>query len=95
MARIFSKLRLRVPVVALSSQTSVVRRMALYFGILPRPMRAPPTMDKLAPRVERLLLSEGLAAQGDTILIVGGTALGEPGRSNGIVMHRVGGAHPA
>ncbi len=87
MARIFSKLRLDLPVVALSSDDQAVRQMALLYGIHPRKMDVPQSLTELAPKVQRLLLTLKLVDTGDSILIVGGTRLAKRGRSNAIMIH--------
>ncbi|MEX2671476.1 MAG: pyruvate kinase [Phycisphaeraceae bacterium] len=90
MARTFAKLRLPMPVVALSSSHATVRRMAMYFGIIPRYMEVPQSITQLTPRLETLLLEDELVERDETILIIAGTRLGSPGRSNAIVIHRIG-----
>ena len=89
-ARIFSKLRFPVPIVALSSDHRALRRMGLHYGVLPHEMSAPSTINDLVSSVDMLVRDKQLAHNGDRICIVGGASLGTPGTLNGIVIHTVG-----
>lgn len=89
-ARIFSKSRLPVPLVALSSDHRALRRMALHFGVIPQEMPPPGTMMDVVESVDRLVQDRKFAHVGDRIIIVAGAALGTPGTVNGIIIHTVG-----
>lgn len=88
-ARVLSKLRLHVPVVALSTNEAVVRQMNLYYGVVPMQMDAPQTLIDLAPRVEELARRHGWAGSGDKLLIIGSTTLGRPADANAIMIHKL------
>jgi pyruvate kinase len=90
-ARIFSKHRFPVPIVALSTDERVLRRMSLHFGVTPRQMTMPKTMPDLVEAVDELVLARKLAAPAERIVIVAGAAMGTPGALNGVVIHTVGG----
>jgi pyruvate kinase len=89
-ARIFSKNRFSIPIVALSSDRRALRRMALHFGVVPYEMSPPPDMDALVARVDQLVQAKGLAAPGDRIVVVAGSSLGTPSTMNSVVIHTVG-----
>jgi len=89
-ARIFSKSRFPVPLIALSSDHRALRRMALHFGVIPHEMAPPQTMTDLVDGVDAMVRQRSFAAPGDRIIIVAGAALGTPGTLNGIVIHTVG-----
>ena len=89
-ARICSKLRPPVPIVALTESPRAVRRMALYFAVHPLRMDVPQSVTDFAPKLDERLLATGLAHDGDEVLIIGGTVIGSTGRSNAIVVHTVG-----
>ena len=89
-ARIFSKARFPVPVVALSSDHRTLRRMALHYGITPREMPPPADLTALVSQVDALVRQQEFAAVGDRILIVAGASMGTPGTHDGIVVHTVG-----
>jgi pyruvate kinase len=88
-ARLLSRYRPHVPVVAFSPEQPIRRRMALYWGVLPRilePVRDPDSMARL---VSERLLADGLAGPGDRVIIVYGSPLGEPGNTNSIRLHQI------
>jgi len=88
-ARVFSKLRLRVPVVAITESRRTAQRMALYYGVVP--LRMPISMDVEAVLrdVDRALLDEALAEAGDTVLIVGSLDPSRRMHSDTVMVHRV------
>lgn len=90
-ARVFSKMRFPVPVVALSSDHRALRRMALHYGVLPVEMAPPNGMAELVESVDRLLQRKDFATPAGTrIAIVAGASLGTPSTMNCIIMHTVG-----
>jgi pyruvate kinase len=89
-ARIFSKARLSVPIVALSGDPRALRRMALHYGVVPHEMPAPDEMTALVARVDAMVRELDFAKVGQRIVIVAGSSLGTPGMMNGIVLHTVG-----
>jgi pyruvate kinase len=89
-ARIFSKGRFPVPIVALSSDHGALRKMALHFGVIPHEMAPPQNMLDLVQAVDALIQERKFAALGDRIVIVSGAALGTPGTLNGVIVHTIG-----
>ena len=71
-ARLISMLRPEVDIIAFSPGEHVVRRMALYWGVLAHRIRHLKSMDAQFKEVERALLSERLAKKGDIIVITAG-----------------------
>ena len=90
-ARIFSKHRFPVPIIALSSAiTAALRRMALHYGVIPCELAPSDDLVELVARVDRLVQELKHAAVGERVIIVAGASLGTPGTMNGIVLHTVG-----
>jgi pyruvate kinase len=89
-ARVFSKFRFDVPILALSADPRVLRRMSLCFGVAPTSMPLPADLDGLVSAAERLLIDRQLAAFGDRVAIVAGSSLGAPGTLNGVIVHTIG-----
>jgi pyruvate kinase len=89
-ARIFSKIRFPVPIVALSSDPRALRRMTLHYGVIPQEMSPPTEMARLVEEVDRLMQEHKYATAGDRVVIVAGSSLGSPGMMNGVVIHTVG-----
>ncbi len=89
-ARIFSKIRFPVPIVALSSDPRALRRMTLHYGVIPQEMSPPSEMSALVAEADRLMQEHKYAGVGDRVVIVAGSSLGSPGMMNGVVIHTVG-----
>jgi pyruvate kinase len=89
-ARIFSKNRFPVPIIALSTDHRALRRMALHYGVIPFEAAPPETIDAMIKEVDALVREKGLAKSGNRIVIVTGSALGTPGMMNGLVLHTIG-----
>lgn len=89
-ARVFSKFRFPVPILALSSDARILRRMALHFGVVPMEMSTPPDVDALVKSAERMLIERKLAGVGDRVAIVAGSSMGAPGTLNGVLIHTLG-----
>ncbi|MGB8802918.1 MAG: pyruvate kinase, partial [Candidatus Acidiferrales bacterium] len=90
-AGLVSKYRPRSPIVAFSPIQQTRRRLALYWGVLPRSMSAVHDIDKLAARAEKRLLEEKLVKRGDIIGMVAGTPIGTTGSTNLMRLLRIGG----
>jgi pyruvate kinase len=89
-ARIFSKHRLPVPLVALSSSHRTLRQMSLHYGTRPMEMPTPSDLRTLVSDVDELILARDLVHPGDRVVIVAGASMGTPGAMNGIIVHTVG-----
>jgi pyruvate kinase len=90
-AGLVSKYRPRAPIVAFSPVQETRRRLALYWGVLPRSMGAVHDIDKLAATAEKRLLEEKLVKRGDIIGVVAGTPIGTTGSTNLMRLLRIGG----
>ncbi len=88
-ARLLSRYRPHVPIVAYSPEQPIRRRMALYWGVQPRIMEPVRDPDAMARMVSERLLADGLAGPGDRVIIVYGSPLGEPGATNSIRLHQI------
>ncbi len=90
-AGLVSKYRPRAPIVAFSPVQQTRRRLALFWGVLPRSMSAVYDIDKLAATAEKRLLEEKLVKRGDIIGVVAGTPIGTTGSTNLMRLLRIGG----
>jgi pyruvate kinase len=90
-ARLVSRYRPLVPIVAFSPEAETRRRMALIWGVYPRNIQDVQKVDGLAPVAEKRLLQERLVRQGDVIGIVAGTPMGIRGTTNFMKFHVIGG----
>ncbi|HLL88599.1 MAG TPA: pyruvate kinase [Tepidisphaeraceae bacterium] len=89
-ARIFSKNRFPVPIIALSSDHRALRRMALHFGVVSQEMSPPSELSTLVAQVDAMVQEHKYAEAGDRIVLVAGSSMGTPGTLNGVIIHTVG-----
>lgn len=88
-ARLLSKTRLGMPVVGLSSDELVCRRMAMYFGVIPICMARHRDILQMLKDVDTELLKRGLVKPNDLIVVVAGTRLDQTGATNALLIHLV------
>jgi pyruvate kinase len=91
-ARLVSRYRPLVPIIAFSPEAATRRRMALIWGVMPKQIKDPQKIDSLAAISEKRLLEEKLVRNGDVIGIVAGTPMGIRGTTNFMKFHVIGGA---
>jgi pyruvate kinase len=90
-ARLISKFRPGMPIVAFSPDEKVVREMALYWGVLPHEIERLESVEHLIDRLDRAMTRLGYAATGDKVVIVAGLPLNLGGTTNFMKIHVVGG----
>jgi pyruvate kinase len=89
-ARLVSRYRPLVPIVAFSPEAHTRRRMALLWGVTSRSISDIKKIDGLAMIAEKRLLEERLVRNGDVIGIVAGTPMGIRGTTNFMKFHVIG-----
>jgi pyruvate kinase len=90
-ARLVSRYRPLVPIVAFSPEQETRRRLAMIWGVYPRNIQDVHKVDGLASVAEKRLLEERLVRRGDVIGIVAGTPMGIRGTTNFMKFHVIGG----
>ena len=90
-ARLVSRYRPLVPIVAFSPEAATRRRMSLFWGVTSRHISDIKKIDGLADLAEKRLLEERLVKKGDVIGIVAGTPMGIRGTTNFMKFHVIGG----
>ncbi len=88
-ARLLSRYRPSVPIIAFSPNQEVRRRLALLWGVMPRVLEPVQETEEMVRRVEEELLSRGLAKRGDKIVIVFGAPIGQAGKINSMRLHTI------
>jgi pyruvate kinase len=89
-AKLLSKFRPGVPIIAFTPDEMIRSRVSLYWGITPKIMKLPATTDEMVTEVERLLLEERIVKKGDSIVITSSSPLTLHGKTNFMKLHRVG-----
>jgi len=87
-ARLISKNRPPCPILALASDTHVVRRCCLYYGVVPRLIERPDDARELIDVASALCKELGIATPGDNIIAISGHPIGSPD-TNGLIVERV------
>ena len=90
-ARLVSRYRPSVPIVAFSPEAATRRRMALLWGVTSRSIADISKIDGLAAIAEKRLTEERLVKKGDVIgIVVQGTPMGIRGTTNFMKFHVIG-----
>jgi len=89
-ARLLSKTRLNVPVVGLSPDQAICRRMSMYYGVIPLQMTWQQDDAAMLRALDDLLIERNLVKPGDLIVAIAGTRLEREGATNSLLMHLVG-----
>ncbi|EIJ79238.1 pyruvate kinase [Bacillus methanolicus PB1] len=89
-ARMISKYRPKVPIVAVTSNDFVRRRLALVWGVYPLLGKEATTTDEMLEIAVQESLNSGIVANGDLVVITAGVPVGESGTTNLMKIHVVG-----
>ncbi len=77
-----SKARPPMPVIAASPHPSILRRTALYSGVLPLLVSPGRDTDEMVHNATSAALASGMVKPGDRVVIVAGVPVGRPGQTN-------------
>jgi pyruvate kinase len=88
-ARHLARYRPAMPIVAFSPDQAIRRRLALYWGVVPKVMEPVKNADLMAELVSERLVQDGVANVGDRVVLVFGSPLGIPGQTNSIRLHEI------
>jgi pyruvate kinase len=88
-ARRVAKYRPRVPVVAITPNDIISRRLLLHWGVYPFQIGAVSSLDELFTTGASLIKKLGLAKPGNLIVITGGVPIGVAGSTNMLKVERI------
>lgn len=91
-ARRMSRLRFRIPMKAFTPDEGIRRRMNLTWGIESFLVDRVSHTDAMYAQVDKVLLREKLADEGDKVVVISGSPPGIPGSTNDMRVHIVGSA---
>ena len=94
-ARVLSKHRPDVPIIAFTPEAEVENQMALFWGVLPKKLPPIETTDELINQLEKSLLAGRLAKRGDVVIILSGAPISRWGETNLMKLHRIGQDSPS
>lgn len=89
-ARVLSKYRQPIPVIALTPSEFVQRRLALYWGVRSLLLQQVSSTDQMICLAEKAVLEAGYVSKGDIVVITAGLPLPYTGVTNLIKVHRIG-----
>ncbi len=89
-ARMVSKYRPRVPIIAFTPNPETYPRMGLLWGVLSRRTRTLTNIDQLTREAESRLREERMVKDGDVVGIIAGTPVGAKGSTNLMRLRRIG-----
>jgi len=84
-----SKYRPKTPILAITHNPDVARKLALSWGIEPYVVDRPGNADAMFQRGAQLALETGIARKGELVVITAGIPTGIPGSTNLVKVHRV------
>lgn len=88
-ARMISKYRPKVPIVAATPDERVARQLALMWGVYPVVVPQTKNIDEMLDVSVEAALASGLVSRGDLVAITAGVRTGEPGSTNLLKVHQI------
>jgi pyruvate kinase len=89
-ARMVSKYRPKAPIIAVTPNDQVIRRLSLIWGVIPVKGVEASTTDELFDFAVDSSIQAGLVSLGDIVVITAGVPVGRSGTTNIIKIHQVG-----
>jgi len=88
-ARIVSAHRPQVPILALTDEPRTFSQLALVWGVIPQLVQHCETYEAMVARAREVVLTRGLAKEGDRVLVTAGVPFDVPGTTNVLRVERV------
>jgi pyruvate kinase len=88
-ARLVSKFRPPVPIIAYTTSEEIQRNLSLSWGVTPLTMKPLKHTDEMVVAVEKDLRQKRMVKKGDTIVIIASSPLSTSGRTNFMRLHRI------
>ncbi|NHM30575.1 pyruvate kinase [Neobacillus terrae] len=89
-ARMISKYRPKAPIVAVTANEGVSRRLNLVWGVYPQLGKEASTTDEMLDVAVEESVNSGIVKHGDVVVITAGVPVGEAGTTNLMKIHVVG-----
>jgi pyruvate kinase len=88
-ARLLSKNRPACPILAFSSQPGVIRQACLYYGVVPRLLDLPASVESFLKQSESMAKSLHLATSGDRVIVLAAHPIGAAGGSRILIVEEI------
>lgn len=89
-ARLLSRFRPQMPIIAMTTHPKVYHQLALIWGVIPLLCSASQTIEEATARISSIALERGYVKYGDLVVMTAGTPFGRPGTTNMMVVDSVG-----
>jgi pyruvate kinase len=89
-ARLLSKFRPKIPIIAFTPDYAVMRRLSFYWGVIPKYIRPLENIDQMLKEIEKILTAEKIVKKNDRIIIIAGSPLPTKGKTNFMKLHQIG-----
>jgi len=89
-ARLISRYRPAVPVVAFTPFEQVARQLTVVSGVFPIVAPLMASTDEMIALMDRMAIEDGRLRSGDLVVFVAGQPIGRPGSTNMMILHRIG-----
>lgn len=89
-ARMISKYRTSVPIIAVTPHDNVIRKLKLAWGVYPIRGTVQKSTDEMLEKAVEAALAHNLVQRGDLIVITAGVPIREPGTTNMMKIHIIG-----
>jgi pyruvate kinase len=89
-SKAISKFRPRAPIIAVTTNESVLRKLSLVWGVIPMLSRQSESTDEVIELSVKTALDAGLVKEGDLVVITAGIPVGVAGTTNMIKVHTIG-----
>jgi pyruvate kinase len=89
-ARRMSRLRSGIPLLAFTPEHAVANVLSLSWGVQSYEVPRVESTDEMVHQVDQTLRANGLAEDGDYVVVVSGAHVGVAGSTNSIVVHKIG-----
>jgi pyruvate kinase len=89
-ARLVSRLRPRMPIIALTFSERVYHQLALYWGVIPMHVPQCESIEEAVALISDWALERGLVRYGDTVVVAAGTPFGVSGSTNMMIVETIG-----
>ena len=91
-ARRMSRLRSKIPMIAITRESHVYNQLALSWGVEPMITELVSTTDEMVRQADNIIINSKRAQKGELVVIVAGSPPGIPGSINAMRVHKVGDA---
>lgn len=89
-ARLLSRLRPEMPIIAMTPNPKVYHQLALCWGVIPILCKDAHNIEEAKKKISEYALARGLVHYGDLVVITAGTPFGRPGTTNMMIVDSIG-----